>query len=358
MNNFMQKIKHQITLGLLATPLLFGPLITPTTHAEYILQHEYELSNTIFEMPSFNYELFIDPDYGIECNSRRDEKRKVIDGNLTLSAPNDFEKFRCIKRVTGNLYVEPNWDVDRLVIPWLESVGGNLILEGSISNVKALLPKLHTVSGRIEVNNRQANALWSTNALKNHKGEFRVVAGVVNNLKGFDALTDVGKLKLRNHPNDIWGPFYFTGLDGLTTASSIDIVLRGGATQGTFLSQLTTVNYDVEISLHDSALFGLSALETIGGSLEIMDSIYTYNLNMFANLLNLGGLKLTDSGFNDVSALSHLSFSTADPINIIDNYGLGNCAAKTLVRQLRNNPSFNSFNSTYTKVYGNGYPDC
>ena len=300
-----------------------------------------------------------DPDYGKECNVRRDERRSVISGNLTLRSAADIEAFRCAKRITGNLKLELDNDIKVLVLPWLEKVEGNLWLEAGAYFDKARLTKLHTIGGKITLYNRNRNAHWWLPALTSHNGTLEVVAGVSNDLTGFDHLAYVQKLYLRTHPNDIYGPFNFSGLNSLTNVGNIEINVEHGQSSGSFLANLITVDNKVEITLDDGGLFGLSSIVNIGGRLEIKDSSYLYNLNHFSNLASLGGLELEDNpNLNNINQLLGVNMPSNGYIKIVYNNSLSQCSAKQVVKGLRNDPNWNNFNGNSTYVYGNGYPDC
>lgn len=302
---------------------------------------------------------WFDFDYLKECNSRRDERREIYPANLTIRTAADVEKFRCAKRIKGNLTFDLDNKITVLVLPWLEAVEGKLTLEAGAYFNKAKLPKLKFVQGDIVFNNRGRSAHWWMPALKTHNGEIEVIAGVLNDLTGFTALEYVQKLYLRTHPNDIWGPFKFSGLNELTSAGNVEIKVRSGSAPNSFLPKLETINGNIDINVRDSGLFGLDSVRHVNGRLEIGDSPYISSLNHFSQLISLGSLKLEDnSGLNDVTGLMGVNFNANGYIRIVDNSYLGDCEAKQLVRDLRNNQNWNSFNGNNTYVYGNGYPNC
>ncbi|WNO08343.1 hypothetical protein [Teredinibacter sp. KSP-S5-2] len=301
----------------------------------------------------------LDLDYLKECNVRRSVHNAVHTGNLTLNTAADVEKYRCVKEVTGNLTIDLDNKITIFYLPWLEKVGGKLSLEaGAYFNV-GKFSKLHTVSGSIVINNRPRSAHWWFPALKKHNGTLEVVAGVLNDLTGFESLEYLGKLYLRTHPNDIWGPFKFFGLDVLTKMGRLEYSLREGEVSGSFLSQLVQVESNVDIQLRNSSLFGLGSIQSIGGRLKITQSDWVYNLNNLASLQEIGSLYLDDNpSLNNVNALNNVDFPANGYLKITNNGSLANCDAKTLVRNLRQSPNWNSFNGSNTYVYGNGYPDC
>ncbi|MCG8317517.1 MAG: hypothetical protein MI976_30235 [Pseudomonadales bacterium] len=302
---------------------------------------------------------FVDPDYKLECNNRRDEKRSTIYGNLTLESAADIEKFRCIRRVTGNLYLDTDNQITLLTLPWLERVDGNLWLKAGAYFEKGKFPKLTKVNGDIIFYNRYRTAYWWMPALTEHNNEIEVIAGVYNDLTGFTHLTSLHQLYLHNHPNDIWGPFNFSGLDALTEVDNIEYYLRQGQVNGSFLTNLTQVNNNVEIYLNDSQLFGLNAIETIAGRFILENTNYTYHLNNLSNLTFLGGLELVDNAsLNNISQLNGITLTSGGLVRIVDNSSLSNCDAKQLTRDLRNAPNWSNFNGNHTYVYNNGYPDC
>lgn len=322
-----------------------------------LIASTFSHANTFTINPNIFY--LIDFDYYKECNTRRDERDAVHYGNLTLNSAADIEKYRCVKRVTGNLKLDLDNKIKVLVLPWLETVNGNLWLEAGAYFTKGKFPKLHTVDGDITLYNRNRSAHWWMPALIEHHSELEVVAGVQNDLTGFSNLEYVHKLYLRTHPNDIWGPFNFTGLDALTEAANLEYSLRSGQVSGSFLSNLTNVTNKVRLFIDDSGLFGLASIETIGGRLEIEETSYIYNLNHFSNIQSLGGLVLSDNaGLNNVSALSNVSMPTNGYIEITYNDNLNNCDAQDLVRALRNNQNWNTFSGSNTYVYSNGYSNC
>lgn len=339
--------------------LIASSLLVSTAQADLRKPQPAVYEKPIYFDPGIIGRPLIDPDYAKECNPRRDEKRAVYYGDLTLETAADIEKFRCLKRVSGDLTFDIDNEMTLLVMPWLERVNGDLRLEAGAYFNKGKFPKLKTVDGDIRFNNRQRSAHWWMPAMTSHQGEIEVIAGVLNDLTGFTALTYVKSLYLRNHPNDIWGPFKFSGLTGVTEAGTIEINLRSGQVNGSFLNQLTQVNGNVEVYLHDGQLFGLGSLQTISGRFIMEDTNYTYHLNNLSSLTYLGGLELVDNaGLNNLDELLDVTMPAGGYIRITDNDSLGDCEAKTLTRSLRNNTAWNIFNGSNTYVYGNGYPDC
>lgn len=318
----------------------------------------------------------IEPVYNKECNNRRDERRAVIEGNLTLTNNAEVEKFRCIKRVKGDLIIDaeslvpgqsssvPYPGVDNSImtlftLPWLQRVDGELKLISSAFLTKGQFPRLHTVGGRILINNRGGQALWVLPALQSHDSTLEIIAGVANNLQGFTRLKTLNRLELRTHPNDRFGPFNFSGLEALETVSRLEINMRSINVPNSFLSNLKSVTSNVDILVKDSGLNNYPSLATISGRLTIENSPFIFNLNSFAQLNNLDSLALNDNaGLNNVTALNTVTLNSGGFIQIKNNPALGDCNARQLVRELRNDPGWNSFNGSNTFVSGNGSPDC
>ena len=314
--------------------------------------------------------------YSIECNPRRDERRAVINHDLTLTNNADIEEFRCVKHVKGTLIIDaeklvptpsnlppypgvPNSIMTVFTLPWLERVDGEFRLITSAWLTKGQFPKLTHVGGKIFIDNRLGQALWIVPTLETHDDTLEVLAGVTNTLDGFSSLTHFKKLHLRTHPNDIHGPFNFSGLDAVESGGSIEVNLRSVSVSGSFLENLHTINDDVEIHVKDSNMFALPALQTIGDRLTIENSPFIPNLSGFSAVTALGGLELVDNvGLNDVTDLHSVNLSNTGYIEIAGNNALGDCEAKQLVRELRNDPNWSNFSSSNTTVSGNGFPDC
>ena len=303
---------------------------------------------------------------------------------------------------------------------------GQLKLVGGAWFDGGRFPRLYHVGGRIYVDNRLFSADWQAGSLVSHSGLFEVQAGVFNPLDGFDKLASVGKLELRNHPNDIYGPFNFSGLNGLQKINSdLEINLEWGSSSGPFLVSLAEVGDDVLITLDDGLFFGMEQLQTIGGNLVVHWNSYGYgnttgldklqsvggnfewhgssisNLAGLASLVSVGGAmsldyatsnlsglgslqsvgsleiagsslqslagleNLTSLGelivkdnysLGSVAALNNAGVPAAGTIRITNNWNLSECAARTLVRSLRGDPNWSTWNAAGTYVYGND--DC
>ncbi len=303
--------------------------------------------------------IFENQDYLADCNNRRDEKRAIINGNLELNHAAEFEEFRCVQKITGDLTIVPDFDIDRMVLPWLNRIEGNLLVKGGPAGVKGLMPLLARVDGTITINIRGGAPVWYFDDLKSHAGKLEVIAGTLNILTGLNQLESIGRLYLRTHANDIYGPFKFTGLDKVLTLGSLEYQVRGGEVLTSFLAELHRVEGNVEIQIKNTGVFGLGSLDEIGGWLQIHDSPWIYDLAEFGQLTQAGGLSLEDNdGLQDVFELSDIVIGTGQTIRITNNPYLGQCNAKTLIRSLRGDPAWNDFNSGNTSATGNGYPDC
>ena len=208
--------------------------------------------------------------YEAECNPRRDERRKIIDHDLTIHKAADPEKYRCVQEVRGDLTIDTDNESLELVLPYLMKVTGDFDLKAGTHFDFGQFPKLYHVGGKLYINNRSRWSDWHFASFKYFDGTLEVMAGLKNPLHGLNNLRRVGRLRLYNHPNDIWGPFEFSGLEGLQQINGdLDIDLEWGSTSGNFLGNLEEVGDDVEISIEDGGLIGLGSIKHVGDDLII-----------------------------------------------------------------------------------------
>ncbi len=295
-------------------------------------------------------------DYDAECEGKTPQ---TWSGNLTLTTPVQLEDMRCLKYVSGDLTIDTTNDHRGFVLPWLTQVGGDLELEGNGQLDRARLPRLWRVSGEIVVDAFWGNGTaWEAPDLTDHGGRFSVVAGVDTDLRGFDALEDVGTLDIFlpavNYPiNPQSG--HLEGLSGLTSVGKLEIDTHAEETtqSGDFLMNLTEVRGTADIRTR-YWLVGTDAIETIGGSLLVdvenaqgganadgLDALREvgghfewnettlYDISALANLESVGGdleLPLSVTSLDGFQSLHTVGgdFTLTGPIDVPNLYALGN----------------------------------
>lgn len=317
--------------------------------------------------------------YGKECSERREDLRQLVAGDVHLIGGNTAQaegplaattalRYRCTQHVQGDVHLDtahrllsqPQVAADPLSIvfmPWLQQVDERLILEPGPYFQQARFPRLQQADELI-LRLRKGTGEFHLTQLQSLNRLWVQEAGISNDLSHLNQLTELGRLQLDSHPNDIDGPFDFKGLGALQSAGEIDIDLYSGSASEAFLANLQSVTGDVSIRLEQSGLFGFGALQEIGGTLAVRDSPYIYRLDALGNLQSIGGLELEATGLRDLAALQNLSMTAGGKIVIRYNQALDDCSAQALARQLLQEPNRTNFNSSRVKVYGNGFSDC
>ena len=387
---------------------------------------------------TFDFSQAEEASYALDCISRRNEDRSVISENISLNNPADSEKYRCVRRIYGNLTISAddygNYSasndnrVRKFVLPYLQSVSGNLYIEGAAILERIRLPKLYSIGGKLAIDYRRGDDIFLMDSLLTLNAPLEVIAGPQNSFTGMEALTRVDRLELKTDPQDYilnsYSQGYFSGLPNLhTIKGDLEVDLYWGIDSPAFLPSLTAIEGDVEYTLKEGGLIALRQVESIGDDLEVdwneyyygstqgMENLqsvggdiswqgyYVNNLSGFQSLQTVGGefnlpLKVADlsdlnslisvgslvideaknlaslnglenvqqlgdlylrdnASLTSVSALNNASVPSWGDIHITDNEGLSNCSAQSLVKALRGDSNWNTWNSATTQVWGN-----
>ena len=336
-----------------------------------------------------------DPDWDLECGGAS----PVHQGDLTIVNAFDSALYRCVRWVTGKLTIDTANGVTALTLPFVERVDGDLDLEGAVLP-KARLPRLDDVGGRITIDQRYGGTRFLMPSLTSHPGRLKVYAATATKLTDI-GLQTLGTLELYWYPNSHstqQGPFTFSGLSDLATVGRVEVDLgqRGGYAASGFLASLTDVTGSVDFeadwlfgleavqqiggnllvhtndyyggatgglasleavggdfdwSGYLTSLSGLTNLQTIGGELNL-ESTQLSSLSGLENLGTVGSLRIHDNpSLSSISALNGLGFTGPDrAVRITYNYPLKNCSASTTANTFVGNDP--------PQIYGNASGTC
>lgn len=153
-----------------------------------------------------------------------------------------------------------------------------------------------------------------------------------------------------------WNEYYSGSTIGFTELLSIggNIIWEGASVSNlSGFQTLETVGGEFNLPLSVSSLSDLSNLDSVG-KLTIEDAYYLTGLSGLEGVNYLGNLHLdNNNSLSSVSALMGATMPSSGSIRITNNPKLSNCSAQSLVKDLRNDPSWTSWNTSTTQVSGN-----
>lgn len=338
---------------------------------------------------------------------------RVIYGDLIVNASdygnigNRVKKYVLpyLQRVSEDVRLQGAAIMQQVRLPKLYSIGGRLRLDYRRGDVPFRLDSLIGLNGELEVTAGPVNSFVGMESLtsvgdlvlRTDPQDFLLNNYGTSYCTGLPAVT---KIKSDLEVKLYWGQEsanflpaldqiqgdvhfvidegYFIGVRHVTTiGGNLDVEWNenySGSTQGftelltiggniiwdgppvynlSGFQTLVSVGGEFNLPLSVSSLSDLAKLDSIG-RLTIEDAYYLTSLNGLSGVNHLGHLTLdNNNSLTGVSALLGATMPSTGTIRITNNPNLSNCSAQSLVKDLRNDPNWSSWNTSSTLVAGN-----